>query len=209
MLLEKLVSIFAPHYCLGCSVEGKLVCDQCFMVLAAQTDKDSVISTPRLPHIGRLWAFAQYSGLPKQLVQALKFDRCLEASEHIAGLLAASGPLSNDCVLVPVRTSPRRHRQRGYDQTVLITRHLSKRTELPMLDVLSRAGNVRQLGATRAERLRQLKGVYRVNNPNIVVGRKIILIDDVVTTGATLEAAAACLLQSGALSVRALVFAAA
>jgi predicted amidophosphoribosyltransferase len=79
---------------------------------------------------------------------------------------------------------------------------------MPYLDCLIRSGQTEQIGADRGRRLEQLNGAFRVNKANLQ-GRRLLLIDDVITTGATLEAAAATLAAAGAGTVEALVFCAA
>jgi ComF family protein len=113
--------------------------------------------------------------------------------------------IATDCVIVHVPTTAKRTRQRGYDQAKLIAGELSRITGLPRFDCLARSGKARQVGASRAERLKQLQAAFRLKKP--VAGKHIVLIDDVVTTGATLEAAAKVLHVNGASSVHAIVFA--
>lgn len=201
MLLETIINLVAPHVCLVCNREGTLLCQGC------QTERQPQV-VRRGRSVDHIWVCSAYDGLSKQLLQRLKFERTPAAAEHIAKALASRGP-TGDYLLVPVRTSLSRARQRGYDQAVLITRHLAHMVSQPLADVLIHAGNTRQLGAKRQERLRQLRGVYRVSHPERIKGRHVILIDDVMTTGATLEAAASALLGAGAKSVDGLVFAAA
>jgi ComF family protein len=203
MLLEKLISLVAPHCCLNCSKEGTLLCDPCSVQYLQVTRP-----VRRSQVLRQVLVYSEYSGLSKELVQRLKFGRTPAAAEHIAQALANLVPQS-DCVLVPIRTSLSRARQRGYDQSVLITGCLAKQCGLPVADILVHATNTRQLGAKRQERLRQLRGVYRVSRPESVRGCHLTLVDDVMTTGATLDTAATALLQAGAKSVSGLVFAAA
>lgn len=204
MLLEKLVRIIAPHICLNCQTEGQIVCTDCLLTIPRLPDN---VTVPRPVHMQDLIVYASYEGLAKELVQSLKFKHCSEVAEHIAQVLYDFCDSSDETMLVPVRTSLRRYRQRGYDQTVLITRYLSRLSGLPVTDVLMRSSTVRQLGARRSERLSQLKGAYSVRRPESIRGRHLLLIDDVVTTGATLESAASALHEAGAASVRGLVFA--
>jgi ComF family protein len=203
MLLEKIIALVAPHTCLICSIEGALLCDHCF-----QTQLRNTLPNRQSAVLENIWVYSDYQGLSKELIQRLKFGRTPAAAEHIAVALASLVP-AGDYLLVPVRTSLSRARQRGYDQSVLITRLLAKYCDLTIADVLVHATNIRQLGAKRQERLRQLQGVYRVSRPDRIKGQYLILVDDVMTTGATLDAAGTVLLQAGARSVSGLVFTAA
>ena len=108
---------------------------------------------------------------------------------------------------MPVPTATGRARQRGYDQAKLLAHELSGQIRLPYLDCLVRSGQTHQHGLSRHDSLTQLKSAYRVKRSNRVTGAHIILVDDVVTTGATLEAAAAVLQATGASRVDAVVFA--
>ena len=96
---------------------------------------------------------------------------------------------------------------RGYDHAALLARELARHTELTTMPVLRRVGQTRQVGATRSQRLKQLEGAFYVRRPEEIQGKKILLVDDLVTTGATLEAAARCLRLAGARTVSAVVFA--
>jgi ComF family protein len=121
---------------------------------------------------------------------------------------AGDGLLADSAVLVPVPTAAARARRRGYDQARLLARELSRRTGLPYLDCLARHGNAHQVGASGGTRRSQLQGVFRVTVPGARLrGARLVLIDDVMTTGATLEAAAAALTRAGAAHMEGLVFA--
>ena len=114
---------------------------------------------------------------------------------------------ADDLLLAPIPTATSRRRQRGYDQSVLLARHIARLTRLPYADCLVRLGQAHQVGSTRAQRLMQLQQAFRVRRSLLVKGRHIVLIDDVITTGASIEAAAAVLYEAGARSVWALAFA--
>ena len=104
-------------------------------------------------------------------------------------------------------TATSRVRQRGYDQAKLLARALARQAGLPYLDCLARVGQTHQVGATREQRLRQLQAAFRVRRPNAVRSAYLLLVDDVSTTGATLELAATILKSAGARRVDAIVFA--
>jgi ComF family protein len=110
-------------------------------------------------------------------------------------------------VIVPAPTTSRRARQRGYDQAQLIAQSLAKQLDCPALPLLERQTQHHQVGQSGVQRRTQMKHAFRVTKPRVVQKTHILLIDDVLTTGATLEAAAAALCQAGAASVQAAVFA--
>jgi ComF family protein len=138
----------------------------------------------------------------------MKYERA-QAGLHEAAVLMA--PLlrvvPEDVVLVHVPTASSRVRMRGYDHALRIAHELSKQTGLPRLVLLARVGQAHQVGANRAARLQQLQSAFRpVHSPDIR-GKHIVLVDDVLTTGATLETAARVLKKAGAKRISAIVFA--
>ncbi|HEU4401964.1 MAG TPA: ComF family protein [Candidatus Polarisedimenticolia bacterium] len=159
------------------------------------------------------WA-ADYDGPVRRLIQALKF----ESVDYLGGLLGeeaaarlpsplVSGPLRPDLV-VPVPLHWWRASRRGYNQALLLARPLARRLRVPLaarLLVRHRAGR-RQLGLGRGDRLRSLQGCYRMRRRGRDLGT-VLLVDDVTTTGATLEACARALLRGGASAVVACVLA--
>ena len=96
-------------------------------------------------------------------------------------------------------------RRRGFDHMELIARHLSGCSDIPLLDALVKHGSSDQRELGRADRLVEALGAYEVVLP--VRGKRILLIDDVITTGATMSAAASALKAAGASSVDGLAFA--
>lgn len=108
---------------------------------------------------------------------------------------------------MPVPTATSRVRRRGYDQALLLARRLSHETHSQCVIGLLRITQSQQVDASREQRLKQLAAAFRVTRMRAVRGKHIILIDDVVTMGATLEAAASSLRAAGAGRIDALVFA--
>lgn len=114
-------------------------------------------------------------------------------------------------IIVPAPTATNRVRMRGYDQSALLACNLASRIGALYDPLLCRIGSQKQIGANRAQRQAQLQGAFytkpQYRSHHDVQGAHIILVDDVVTTGATLEAAAEALRAAGARSVEAVVFA--
>lgn len=114
-----------------------------------------------------------------------------------------------DCatVVCPVPTAPGRVRRRGYDQSDIIARRLAKRLKSSHKPLLGRLTGTRQVGSTKRQRRVNMKSAFYIKNSLHVKNNKVMLIDDVLTTGATLEAAAKILLDNGAQRVCAATFA--
>jgi predicted amidophosphoribosyltransferase len=115
--------------------------------------------------------------------------------------------LPKDLMLCPLPTAPSRIRQRGFDHTKLITNKISLNLDISNDSLLSRRTNVRQLGSTRSQRIAQMSQEFYVKSPEKIEGRTILLVDDVMTTGASLSSASTVLKQAGAKRVYAVVFA--
>jgi len=113
----------------------------------------------------------------------------------------------HEYLIVPVPTATRRARERGFAHSELLAKTIAADLKIEYWPGLRRLGQTRQLGAKREDRLIQLSNSFAAKNSRRVAGRKILLIDDVLTTGGTLIAASKCLRAAGAKQVDALVFA--
>jgi predicted amidophosphoribosyltransferase len=137
---------------------------------------------------------------PAPLDRLDRLDR-LESPES----LESPDPLER-ATLVPVPLHPGRLRSRGYNQAAAIANALARRARLPVADCLWRSGpSLTQVGRDRAERRAGPAGAIHVRAPR--APPRVVLVDDVVTTGATLAACRAALVAAGALEVAAVVFA--
>lgn len=219
-LIEPVLSLLAPHDCISCGAEGKLLCDWCKLEAippvpprcyrCRKQTQDSLTCRPcrsesRLRYV---WIASEYQGASKELIGKLKFGRAQAAAEVIAGIMTDTLPyLPKETIVTFVPTATSRRRQRGYDQAELIARHIAKLTGLKFHPLLLRRGQTRQVGATRAKRKEQLLEAFRARNAKIISGSQILLIDDIVTTGATLEAASQVLKQAEVKYISAAAFA--
>ena len=129
-------------------------------------------------------------------------------AELMAAAPGAHGLLAAADALVPVPLAQQRLAERGYNQALLLARKLAARKTRPGLLLRTRPTPA-QHGLPRAQRLRNVRGAFAVppRQAAAVAGQRLLLIDDVLTTGATLRAAAQALLKAGAAQVDALVFA--
>ena len=158
-----------------------------------------------------VWAPVAYSGPARDLVRALKFRGATAVADAMAAQIAANAPArllgeaSAEPVLVPVPLHPRRLRRRGYNQAALIAAALARRAAFELVDCLARTGSAAtQVGRDRSERRAGPARSVELRGP---APDRVVLVDDVATTGATLAACAAVLRAAGACDVTALVFA--
>ena len=220
MLLDRLIGLFAPFCCIGCGVEtNKLLCTVCAeeiesvsprCYLCRTTTRQFAVCTAcrsQTP-LQRVLVRAHHEGLAKELVHTAKYERAAaglyEMADHMAPLLRYVQ--AKNAVIVPLPTATKRVRMRGYDQSVVLARRLAESTQTRWLPCLARLGQAHQVGANRTVRQAHMRGVFRIRRPHLVKGMHVVLVDDVCTTGATLEAAARTLKKAGAASVEALVF---
>jgi ComF family protein len=205
MRLTDLLVAIAPPVCVACGAwagAAEPLCGRCRRRLR-WLGPDPVPVAPCI----EAWTPLAYAGPARELVAALKFRGAAGAAAAMAAQIRANAPPGwlETAALVPVPLHPARRRRRGYNQAERLARALSDRTGAPVHDVLERAGpRTTQMGRTRAERLTGTTG--RITATRAPPGA-LVLVDDVMTTGATLAACAEALRRRGATDLRAITYA--
>lgn len=180
--------------CAGCDRPGPVLCRTCRFVLAAPVG---------LPRGGDVVAAVPFAGRARDVLLGFKYGNRRQLAHHFAGLLVnrliAEGFRPTDVDVVTwAPTSRRRRHQRGFDQAELVARRLAAQFGLPCRRLLERdGGSDPQTGKGRFERLHG--PVFRAH-PG-VRGQRVLVVDDIVTTGSTLRSADLALRQAGALAV--------
>jgi len=216
-------AIFFPPRCLGCGkrIAAGVLCSTCHAtVLVARTltcgecgDRlfgDKVNCHPDFPYL--LGAAGSYENEAlRSLVHALKFGRVRGAAEPLAGFLLeharSLGTILDGGIVIPIPLSRPRERRRGFNQSELIARPLAAGLGLPLsTEALLRVKHTKPQSETAnvRERKENIRGCFAVPDAALVRGQKIILVDDVTTSGATFLEAATTLKRAGAGSIFAL-----
>ncbi len=206
----------APLECMGCSSEEGVLCTMCLNTLplvpsrcyrcqAATNNFEVCGSCRKYTKLGHVWVATVYEGLIKEVIHAYKYERVLSAHKQLSMMLVDALPLVSDMIVVSVPTATSRVRQRGYDHTLLIAKDVAFQKNLIRKRPMVRFSQSRQVGSSRKARFEQLSNSFFVTRPQDIIGKKVLIIDDVITTGATVETIAALLKSTGAKEVNALV----
>jgi predicted amidophosphoribosyltransferase len=187
-----------PVACLGCDAPGVALCPRCLPPAHAALR----FRVGQLPVV----ALGSYDGSLRRAVLALKRGR-RDVATVLAEALAErfEGELDGGPLLVPVPTTARRSGERGFDQGLLLARGIGRRAGVEVVCALrKRAGLGPQHGRSRAQRL-AAEGRFVCSAPEVLIGVRILLVDDVATTGGTLKDCEATLERAGACVVGAIV----
>jgi ComF family protein len=235
--VDSLLNLFLPQSCLACGEalarrRERGICGPCWKRIAALA-----ITPPWCPSCGMPFSagveapylcgrcilepplfsgarsFGVYTAELRSAVHGLKFDGRRDLAKPLARLLESTwrATWSAEDVdrIVPVPLHPRRKRERGFNQAAVLARALGRRLAVPFgEECLVRSRNTgAQVGLSEAERGTNVRGAFGVPGTAAVRGMRILLIDDVYTTGATVASAARALLGAGALRVSVLTLA--
>ncbi len=200
---EEILELLFPRKCLGCGANGFLICPKCL----------KEIPFPEFPQKDILAAASYKSPVIQKSIRDLKYKKSKIIAETLADLiydnlndklLSEIKSTSGDSCVIAVPLSKKRLKQRGFNQAELIAQYLSDKLDIPLANnvLYKNRETISQVQIkNREKRLKNLKGVFDVKNPTLIKDKIIFLIDDVSTTGATIEECRKTLLASGAKKV--------
>jgi ComF family protein len=149
------------------------------------------------------YCFGAYEGVLRKLIHLYKYGRIKTLARPLGDLLAAALPREQKFdVIVPVPLHWRRQWQRGFNQSEVLAWGIARRTGIPVVKALGRVqATVTQASLGNIKRRRNVAAAFRCKRAVLVAGKRILLIDDVMTTGATAAACALALKRAGAIKV--------
>ena len=220
-LIAAAVDLVLPHTCAGCGSPGGVICEQCRQELAAlaMVERGLVAPSPIPAGWPGCTGTLRYEGVSARLMKAFKDGDRRDLAGPLGRLLAdavqrelSSAPFAHGprvegrrpVLLVPIPSSPAAVRQRGDRPMLILTRRVTRilGPAVVVAPVLSMArGTADQAALGRSARQDNLRSAMRVGRPESVRGRECVLVDDVLTSGATLAEGRRALLTAGAARV--------
>ncbi len=212
-ILSDMADLFYPPLCITCGErlvsQERYICMNCWLDLpAGRFHHDPENQVARL-FWGRVliehataWFYYRKGSRYQKLIHFIKYKGLKELGQEAGGrlgdLLATTEGFASVDLVVPVPLHPEKIRERGYNQSEWIARGLAEAMDLPLnVNNLQRQKYTStQTRKNRFERWQNVDGIFRVENPLEFENRHILLVDDVVTTGSTLEACACELLKT-------------
>lgn len=209
------LDLFFPISCLGCQEPGQWLCPKClgkikinFSQNCHQVDNN---------FLDGVWVAADYKqALVQELLKNFKYNFIVDVNDILAGILVKfldfkirQGEISEFDLFIPVPLSRKRKNWRGFNQSGILAEKISKNFSWEFnSDLLYRKYHTcPQVGLKAEERKNNLRGIFRVKDGHLLKNKKVLLIDDVLTTGTTLLECAKTLKMSGAKEVWGLVIA--
>jgi ComF family protein len=215
--LRLLLDTLFPPRCAGCGLRGVELCDPCLSTVRS-LDPASCPRCGRLSRLGSLCGQCQgydgplngirtacvYDGVARKAIHGLKYRHRETLARPLAQLLEVDlrrRPLRLD-LLTPVPLHPRRLAERGYNQSELLARELGGRLGIPVIDCLKREKETRaQAGLKAAARQVNVREAFGLSRSTALDGLRVGVVDDICTTGATLEDCARALRTAGCAAV--------
>ena len=210
-LLGDLADVLFPASCAGCNRalarSEEVICTNCLTRLPRFDDSQELENrlAGRLP-VAAIAGYLKYEtgGLTQRLLHRLKYRGQRQIGLILGtqfGAWLQQQPFWQEVeAIIPLPLHPTKEKKRGYNQSALLTQGISDATGLPVLnDVVQRLRpSASQTRKSREERWHNVAGIFAVKDTAAIAGRHVLLVDDVLTTGATLEACGQTLLEAGA-----------
>jgi ComF family protein len=219
-MLNDFLALLFPEVCIICNdalAKGeRLICTKCYFDLPRNIQSDQTNPTDlhgKLAGIQTLkysWSYLKFvkGGKTQKLLHNLKYGNCPEIGE-LAGkwfaqeILTSKKEFQDFKLILPVPLHQRKLRKRSYNQSYKFAQGISEVLNIYSSDdiLIRNINNATQTNKSRIERWKNVEDIFSINQPDLVTNSDILLVDDVITTGSTLEACAEALIKSGSRSI--------
>ena len=217
-----ILDLFYPKICAGCASEGVLICRECEKAIVIRTPQcficdrrspDARVCRSCKKHTAYTRMYGPLSfknDIVREMVHRLKYRSVKEYGVILGQFLAKATSYyallpKKDAVIISVPLHPKRMRTRGFNQAEIIAKTYSELSNIPLADsesIIRRKNTPPQTTvADRSKRMENMRDVFFVKNATDFFGKTVILIDDVATTGSTINEAARALKRGGAREV--------
>jgi len=212
-LFRPLVDFFYPPNCTIChsvlQTEERVVCEKCWQQIPRVDSQKDIVA--EIQHslkspifFTQVYPIWQFEGPIQQIIHLLKYQNYQILARRMGEFMAekiSALPISvQDIVLIPVPLHKTRVRERGYNQSHLLCEYIASRLSIRFTDgiLIRNRYTQSQTKLDAANRQKNVQEAFQVVAPDHVNGKMVILVDDVITTGATMNACASALSKSGA-----------
>lgn len=212
-MIQTLLSLLAPDDCLVCGYEGSVLClacrkaipdtqSCCFLCMKSTSYHRTCDNCRAVSSIDTAIVATSYAHHTKAALHAYKYTNRRSVAKPLANLLyERSQSVAHDAVVTFVPTIGAHIRARGFDHARLLAREYAKQCGTASFPLLCRTQQTVQVGASRMTRLNNMQHAFIAINHKLFMGKTVILVDDVITTGATVISAAKTLKAAGAQNV--------
>lgn len=208
-IYSQLLNILFPPHCIACGKEGANFCAQCRgkIPLRGSFNHAGIFSLWEYGHPYVRSALLALKYKNKRMIAAdIAESLCDVLLEQLAEKSIFSNPSSlapASYIIIPIPLSKKRFKERGYNQSELLAKELSRKNIMSFIsetDVLYKIKDTETQVSVRdrAKRLKNIRGSFAIQNPEKIRGKTVLIIDDIITTGATIEEARRVLLKAGA-----------
>lgn len=222
---EFILDLLFPKFCISCGKEGSYLCQDCFSLIdilerqycpfcpqpKVVLDGKTCNFCKRSKSLNGLYCAVSYNNfIVKKLINQFKYEPYIkELSKPLSSLIVVHlinlDKVENfqDCILVPIPLHKKKLKKRGFNQAGEIAKEFSENLKIPVFNdaLIKTKQTSAQVELKKEEREENIKGVFLCQKPELVMGKKILLIDDIFTTGSTMEQCALTLKRAGAKEV--------
>jgi len=225
-LIHDFARLFFPHHCAGCGADTvnreSALCVRCLHALPvtnfhlyAGNPVEQQFSGRVLPVSAMAYCYFTRGAMMQELLHRVKYKGHTELGRLLGRMMGKALQESNRFegidALVPLPLHRAKERARGYNQAAVLCEGLSEVLRLPIIKdaVIRLSSTDTQTHKNRIERWQNMQGMFKLAQPRLIVGKHLLLVDDVITTGATMDACARALMEAEGvrLSVAALAWA--